>query len=199
MTCLFRTWIYTLSTTYISALQSNGIQYPLRTARGSKASCKVSRIKFSSDDDLLMDCLDLFYEHYKACPEFLRHKTFIVSPKVLAHHGVPVQRCVQHEGEFIITFPFGYHAGYNLGFNCAESVNFALDSWIEIGKRAKACNCISDSVTIDMSIFENEKSNLGDDEISGKEAAKASPQTRRRKRTDHDLESNVDTKVRRTK
>ncbi|KAF7731668.1 hypothetical protein EC973_008838 [Apophysomyces ossiformis] len=82
------------------------------------------------------------------------HKTFIASPKLLANSGVPVHRCVQQEGEFIITFPYGYHSGYNLGFNCAESVNFALNSWVEIGKRAKACTCISDSVMIDVSVFD---------------------------------------------
>ncbi|KAI9311530.1 JmjC domain, hydroxylase-domain-containing protein [Dichotomocladium elegans] len=98
---------------------------------------------------------NLFAQEYKECPEFLRHKTFIVSPSVLANNSVPVHRCVQHEGEFIVTFPFGYHAGYNLGLNCAESVNFALDSWLEIGRRAKACTCITDSVMIDVSIFEN--------------------------------------------
>ncbi|KAG0169293.1 hypothetical protein DFQ28_003740 [Apophysomyces sp. BC1034] len=95
-----------------------------------------------------------FFQQYKACHQFLRHKTFIASPKLLANDGVPVHRCVQHEGEFIITFPYGYHSGYNLGFNCAESVNFALNSWVEIGKRAKACNCISDSVMIDVSVFD---------------------------------------------
>ncbi|KAL0077977.1 putative jumonji family transcription factor [Phycomyces blakesleeanus] len=97
---------------------------------------------------------NIFFQQHKACHEFLRHKTFIASPKVLAHHAIPVHRCVQHEGEFMITFPFGYHSGYNLGFNCAESVNFAIDSWLEIGKQAKACNCINDSVMIDVSVLE---------------------------------------------
>jgi hypothetical protein len=81
----------------------------------------------------------------------LRHKTFIVSPKILEDNNIHVQRCVQQPGEFIITYPFGYHAGYNLHFNCAESVNFALDSWLEIGRKAKSCSCIDDSVTIDVS------------------------------------------------
>lgn len=44
----------------------------------------------------------------------------------------------------MITFPRGYHAGFNLGFNCAESVNFALESWLELGRKAKACECVSD-------------------------------------------------------
>ncbi|KAI8331725.1 JmjC domain, hydroxylase-domain-containing protein [Chlamydoabsidia padenii] len=95
-----------------------------------------------------------FFQQSKACPEFLRHKTQIASPKFLANNGIPVHRCVQHEGEFMITFPFGYHSGYNLGFNCAESVNFALSSWLDIGRQAKPCKCITDSVTIDMNIFD---------------------------------------------
>ncbi len=73
-----------------------------------------------------------------------------MSPKVLQNNNIPVQKCVQQPGEFIITYPFGYHSGYNLDFNCAESVNFALDSWIEIGKKAKSCTCIDDSVVIDV-------------------------------------------------
>ncbi|KAI8372752.1 JmjC domain, hydroxylase-domain-containing protein [Radiomyces spectabilis] len=97
---------------------------------------------------------NIFFQQHKACHQFLRHKTFIVSPKILANHGVQVQRCVQHEGEFMLTFPFGYHSGYNLGFNCAESVNFALDSWLEIGKQAESCQCVSDSVMIDVSSLE---------------------------------------------
>ena len=41
----------------------------------------------------------------------------------------------QEAGEFMITFPYGYHSGYNHGFNCAESTNFATPRWIEYGKR----------------------------------------------------------------
>ncbi|OAD02245.1 hypothetical protein MUCCIDRAFT_22150, partial [Mucor lusitanicus CBS 277.49] len=91
-----------------------------------------------------------FFSQYKSCHEFLRHKTFIVSPTVLENNNIPVQRCVQQAGEFIITYPFGYHSGYNLDFNCAESVNFAMDSWLEIGRKAKPCTCIDDSVVIDV-------------------------------------------------
>jgi len=41
----------------------------------------------------------------------------------------------QEAGEFMITFPFSYHSGYNHGYNCAESTNFATERWIEYGKR----------------------------------------------------------------
>ncbi|KAG6372655.1 JmjC domain, hydroxylase-domain-containing protein [Boletus reticuloceps] len=84
------------------------------------------------------------------CPQFLRHKSFLASPTLLAQSSCRPNFLVQREHEFVITYPRGYHAGFNLGFNCAESVNFALESWIELGRKAKACRCVADSVRIDV-------------------------------------------------
>lgn len=53
----------------------------------------------------------------------------------------------------MITFPFSYHAGFNHGFNCAESTNFAIPRWVEYGKRALRCRCSIDAVKIDMDAF----------------------------------------------
>ncbi|KAL1921711.1 uncharacterized protein VTP21DRAFT_10353 [Calcarisporiella thermophila] len=104
-----------------------------------------------------------FPQDYQLCSQFLRHKTFIVSPTFLAKSGVDSHRLVQHEGEFVVTFPRGYHAGYNLGFNCAESVNFALENWVEIGKEAQACQCVGDSVKIDVGSLFGENPQVDED------------------------------------
>lgn len=84
------------------------------------------------------------------CPEFLRHKSYLASPTLLAQSSCRPNVLVQHQGEFVITFPRGYHAGFNLGLNCAESTNFALESWIDLGRTAKICECVSDSVSINV-------------------------------------------------
>lgn len=91
-----------------------------------------------------------FPEDSKNCAEFLRHKMFLVSPKLLQSNGIRCNHIVHRQQEFIVTYPYGYHAGFNYGYNIAESVNFALASWLDIGSRAKRCLCIDDSVGINV-------------------------------------------------
>lgn len=90
----------------------------------------------------------LFPTQFKNCPEFLRHKMFIIHPSLVMAHGIRIHRCIQSQSEFVITFKGSYHAGFNLGFNIAEATNFATSSWIDLGKKAEICNCIKDSVRI---------------------------------------------------
>jgi len=91
------------------------------------------------------------------CDQFMRHKACTVSPFKLHSEGIRVNKLVHHQNEFVVTFPRGYHAGFNLGFNCAESVNFALPSWLELGKKAKACHCVDFSVRIDVDLLTGAK------------------------------------------
>ncbi|KAJ4378751.1 hypothetical protein N0V86_005622 [Didymella sp. IMI 355093] len=91
----------------------------------------------------------------KNCSQFLRHKTYLISPQRLEKDfNIKVNRLVHYEGEFVITYPYGYHSGYNIGYNCAESVNFATESWLSYGRIAKKCDCESDSVWVDVNEIE---------------------------------------------
>ncbi|KAG1946267.1 lysine-specific demethylase 4B [Pimephales promelas] len=89
----------------------------------------------------------------QGCDAFLRHKMTLISPSILKKYSIPFDRITQEEGEFMITFPYGYHAGFNHGFNCAESTNFATLRWIDYGKMATQCTCRKDMVKISMDVF----------------------------------------------
>lgn len=89
----------------------------------------------------------------QGCDAFLRHKMTLISPSILKKYGIPFDRITQNEGEFMITFPYGYHAGFNHGFNCAESTNFATLRWVDYGKMATQCSCRKDMVKISMDVF----------------------------------------------
>ncbi|KAJ6943057.1 lysine-specific demethylase JMJ706-like isoform X1 [Populus alba x Populus x berolinensis] len=65
--------------------------------------------------------------------DVLLGKTTLFPPNILLEHDVPVYKAVQKPGEFIITFPRAYHAGFSHGFNCGEAVNFAIGDWFPLG------------------------------------------------------------------
>ncbi|XP_053704324.1 lysine-specific demethylase 4A-like [Synchiropus splendidus] len=89
----------------------------------------------------------------QGCEAFLRHKMTLISPLILKKFGIPIEKVTQEAGQFIITFPFSYHAGFNHGYNCAESTNFATQRWIDYGKHATMCTCRQDMVKISMDVF----------------------------------------------
>lgn len=45
--------------------------------------------------------------------DILLEKTTIFPPNILLKHDVPVYKVVQNPGEFVITFPRAYHAGFS--------------------------------------------------------------------------------------
>ena len=57
-------------------------------------------------------------------PDILDHLVTMVDPSWLINRGVPVCTATQTPGDFIVTFPSAYHAGFSHGYNCGEAVNF---------------------------------------------------------------------------
>lgn len=74
-------------------------------------------------------------ELFSGQPDLLHHIVTTMNPNVLQAHGIPVYRTDQQAGDFIVTFPRAYHAGFNQGYNLAEAVNFAPPSWLEMGRK----------------------------------------------------------------
>jgi JmjC domain, hydroxylase len=90
-----------------------------------------------SSISLLLDkCFVFRSSAEEALPFSFSFQVTQFSPSLLKQEGVPVYRSVQREGEFVITFPRAYHAGFNSGFNCAEAVNVAPVDWLPHGQNA---------------------------------------------------------------
>ena len=57
----------------------------------------------------------LFPDQATVCGQFLRHKANVISPSRVVAAGIPLTRVVQRPGEFVISLPYAYHSGFNLG------------------------------------------------------------------------------------
>ncbi|KAG7296889.1 hypothetical protein JYU34_019753, partial [Plutella xylostella] len=77
-------------------------------------------------------------ELFQLQPDLLHQLVTIMNPNILMKAGVPVYRTDQHAGEFVITFPRAYHAGFNQGYNFAEAVNFTPPDWLKMGRECIA-------------------------------------------------------------
>ena len=77
-------------------------------------------------------------ELFESQADLLQQLVTICNPNPLQKAGVPIYKCHQMPGEFVVTFPRSYHAGYNQGMNFAEAVNFAPADWLPIGR-----SCVS--------------------------------------------------------
>ena len=55
---------------------------------------------------------------FEAQPDLLFQLVTLMNPQRLTDAGVRVYGCNQRAGEFVITFPKAYHAGFNHGVRC---------------------------------------------------------------------------------
>ncbi|KUL92420.1 hypothetical protein ZTR_02263 [Talaromyces verruculosus] len=68
-------------------------------------------------------------ELFETQPDLLFQLVTLLPPDQLKKAGVNVYALDQRAGQFVITFPQAYHAGFNHGFNFNEAVNFAPTDW----------------------------------------------------------------------
>ncbi|KRZ30022.1 Lysine-specific demethylase 5A [Trichinella pseudospiralis] len=89
-----------------------------------------------SDADLLEKAIRIMApELFHKQPDLMHQLVTLIDPVLLRKHGVHVYSIHQFPGEFVLTFPRSYHAGFNHGFNCAEAVNICPPDWIPIGRK----------------------------------------------------------------
>lgn len=73
-------------------------------------------------------------ELFESQPDLLFQLVTLLPPDRLKKAGVNVYALDQRAGQFVVTFPQAYHAGFNHGFNFNEAVNFAPDDWEPFGE-----------------------------------------------------------------
>jgi histone demethylase JARID1 len=73
-------------------------------------------------------------ELFETQPDLLFQLVTLLTPEQLKKAGVRVYALDQRAGQFVITFPQAYHAGFNHGFNLNEAVNFAPKDWEPYGE-----------------------------------------------------------------
>lgn len=73
-------------------------------------------------------------ELFETQPDLLFQLVTLLTPEQLKKAGVRVYALDQRAGQFVITFPQAYHAGFNHGFNFNEAVNFAPCDWEPFGQ-----------------------------------------------------------------
>lgn len=107
-------------------------------------------------------------ELFQSQPDLLHQLVTIMNPNTMMAEGIPVYRTDQQAGEFVITFPRAYHAGFNQGYNFAEAVNFTPADWMKMGRECinhystlrRYCVFSHDELVCKMAL-ESDRLNLG--------------------------------------
>ncbi|KAF9428426.1 hypothetical protein BGZ94_002445 [Podila epigama] len=82
------------------------------------------------EDTIKQAVPDLFEQE----PDVLFRLATMLSPEKLVANDVKVVALDQRPGQFVVTFPQAYHAGFNHGFNFSETVNAAPPDWCQYGR-----------------------------------------------------------------
>ncbi|MBA0881124.1 hypothetical protein Goshw_001434 [Gossypium schwendimanii] len=112
----------------------------------------------------------------------IAEKTTMFPPNIFLQHNVPVHKAVQMAGEYVITFPRAYHAGFSQGFNCGEVVNFAFGDWFHWGAvagqvYAHSCRMVivpSEELLCKEAIILSKSSNYGITETASESCVRSS-------------------------
>jgi histone demethylase JARID1 len=76
-------------------------------------------------------------ELFNSDRNLLYRLTTMINPSTFVAAGVKVTRALHTPGTFIVTFPQAYHAGFSIGWNIAEAVNFATIDWLKWGRQSE--------------------------------------------------------------
>ncbi|XP_022960375.1 putative lysine-specific demethylase JMJ16 [Cucurbita moschata] len=87
--------------------------------------------------------IDKFEVAMKSLPETFveqkrSHRGMVSQPSIatLKRVGIPIYRCIQNPGEFVLVLPGTCHSGFNCGFSVTEEANFAPLDWLPYGYNA---------------------------------------------------------------
>jgi jumonji domain-containing protein 2 len=77
------------------------------------------------------------------CKDVIKHKIFMPSPRAIKDNKIGFDKIRQSAGEFVVTFPYAFHGGFNNGFNIAEAINFGTKFWFdgEYNNFKENCDC----------------------------------------------------------
>ena len=128
-------WLYVGSTfsTFCWHLED---QYTLSANYQHEGASKVwYAIPESSSAKFNSMMKDIAPDLFERQPDLLHQLITLISPysAKFMKSNIKCYKAVQNPGEFIITYPKCYHAGFNTGFNFNEAVNFTLDLWLQYG------------------------------------------------------------------
>lgn len=70
-------------------------------------------------------------ELFEAQPDLLHLLVTMLSPRILMENNVPIYHFIQEAGEFVITLPRAYHAGFSHGV-CTSTLFILIDSLIAL-------------------------------------------------------------------